>query len=223
MKDRNDGEEGKRSAAWKQARESLATQLAPIYATLLDGFTDVMLGTVRQHLDTARQQLETTRRQLFGDPVAIDAPEPEVVRRRGRPPGVKNGTRTTRTKKALFGSRAKPIGKPPLNGKAIRTSNPPKSTDKAPNGVKARRRHTKSPRDGDEIRALSTQIRGYVAKHPNCFMVDIAKEIGINAKQLALPMKKLTAHGTILRKGARRSCKYWLSPASVRADEQAQA
>jgi hypothetical protein len=64
-------------------------------------------------------------------------------------------------------------------------------------------------RSPNELDKLAHQFHVFVAKHPGLRIEQINKELGTNTKDLALPIRKLIADGTLKAKGAKRSTTYF--------------
>lgn len=76
------------------------------------------------------------------------------------------------------------------------------------------RRNTASGRLGakrstTDLDRLRDQLVAFVTKHPGLRIEQINKQLGTTTKELALPIRKLVAEGTIKTKGQRRSTTYF--------------
>jgi hypothetical protein len=60
-----------------------------------------------------------------------------------------------------------------------------------------------------DLDGLGTQFVSFVAKHPGLRIEQINKELGTTTKDLALPIRKLIADGTVKTKGKKRSTTYF--------------
>jgi len=60
-----------------------------------------------------------------------------------------------------------------------------------------------------DIDGIGTQFVSFVAKHPGLRIEQINKELGTTTKDLALPIRKLIADGSIKTKGKKRSTTYF--------------
>jgi hypothetical protein len=86
------------------------------------------------------------------------------------------------------------------NAKPHRTSRPMATGGR--NGVK---------RDAAALEGLSQQFVAFVTKHPGLRIEQINRELGTTTKNLALPIRKLIADGTIKARGQKRSTTYELA------------
>jgi hypothetical protein len=68
-------------------------------------------------------------------------------------------------------------------------------------------------RTSDEIERMAESFHSYVAKHPGMRIEQINKELGTTTKDLALPIRKLVADGTVKTKGEKRSTTYFAGEA----------
>lgn len=64
-------------------------------------------------------------------------------------------------------------------------------------------------RTADELEKLQDDFLAYVHKNPGLRIEQINKELGSNTKDLALPIRKLIADGSIKVKGKKRSTAYF--------------
>lgn len=64
-------------------------------------------------------------------------------------------------------------------------------------------------RTAAELDKMAEQFQSFVAKHPGMRIEQINKQLGTTTKDLALPIRKLIADGTIKTKGAKRSTTYF--------------
>jgi hypothetical protein len=64
-------------------------------------------------------------------------------------------------------------------------------------------------RTAADLDQLGNQFVSFVAKHPGLRIEQINKELGTSTKDLALPIRKLIADGTIKTKGKKRSTTYF--------------
>ena len=66
-----------------------------------------------------------------------------------------------------------------------------------------------SKRPPSELSALSARFTSFVQHHPGLRIEQINKQLGTTTKDLALPIRKLIAEGTIMTKNKRRSTTYF--------------
>ena len=64
-------------------------------------------------------------------------------------------------------------------------------------------------RTGDELDKLADNFHVFVGKHPGLRIEQINKELGTTTKDLALPIRKMIADGTLKTKGSKRSTTYF--------------
>ncbi len=64
-------------------------------------------------------------------------------------------------------------------------------------------------RTGDELEKLSSDFLAFVAKNPGLRIEQINKQLGTTTKDLALPIRKMIADGTVKVKGKKRSTAYF--------------
>jgi hypothetical protein len=64
-------------------------------------------------------------------------------------------------------------------------------------------------RTSDELDRMGEAFHAYVAKHPGLRIEQINKELGTTTKDLALPIRKMIADGSLKTKGTRRSTTYF--------------
>jgi hypothetical protein len=64
-------------------------------------------------------------------------------------------------------------------------------------------------RTGDELDKLAENFHAYVNKHPGLRIEQINKELGTSTKDLALPIRKMIADGSLKTKGSKRSTTYF--------------
>jgi hypothetical protein len=76
-------------------------------------------------------------------------------------------------------------------------------------GARGRGRGRGAKRSADELDDLADQFQAYVAKHPGMRIEQINRELGTTTKDLALPIRKLIADGSVKTKGAKRSTTYF--------------
>jgi hypothetical protein len=76
-------------------------------------------------------------------------------------------------------------------------------------GIGRRGRGRGMKRTGAELDKLAEQFQTFVGKHPGLRIEQINKELGTTTKDLALPIRKLIADGTIKTKGKKRSTTYF--------------
>ena len=76
-------------------------------------------------------------------------------------------------------------------------------------GRGARGRGRGGKRTQAELDKMADQFQAFVAKHPGMRIEQINKQLGTTTKDLALPIRKLIADGTIKTKGAKRSTAYF--------------
>lgn len=72
-----------------------------------------------------------------------------------------------------------------------------------------RRGQTGGKRAPDELDRLRDAFIAFVTKHPGLRIEQINKQLGTTTKDLALPIRKLVADGTIKTKGKKRSTTYF--------------
>jgi hypothetical protein len=78
-------------------------------------------------------------------------------------------------------------------------------------GLSARgaRRGRGAKRTAGELDKLGDRFHDYVAKHPGLRIEQINSELGTSTKDLALPIRKMIADGSLKTKGAKRSTTYF--------------
>lgn len=76
-------------------------------------------------------------------------------------------------------------------------------------GGRGRGRGRGAKRSSDELDTLAEEFHAFVAKHPGLRIEQINKELGTTTKDLALPIRKLVAEGSLKTKGAKRSTMYF--------------
>ena len=76
-------------------------------------------------------------------------------------------------------------------------------------GGRRRGRGRGGKRTAAELDKMDDQFQAFVAKHPGLRIEQINKQLGTTTKDLALPIRKLIADGTIKTKGAKRSTAYF--------------
>lgn len=64
-------------------------------------------------------------------------------------------------------------------------------------------------RTGDELDKLGEAFHAFVAKHPGLRIEQINKELDTSTKDLALPIRKMIADGSLKTKGSKRSTTYF--------------
>lgn len=64
-------------------------------------------------------------------------------------------------------------------------------------------------RTSDELGTLAETFHAFVTKHPGLRIEQINKQLGTNTKELALPIRKMIAEGTLKTKGDKRSTAYF--------------
>ena len=64
-------------------------------------------------------------------------------------------------------------------------------------------------RSGDELDKLGDNFHAFVVKHPGLRIEQINKELGTTTKDLALPIRKMIADGSLKTKGSKRSTTYF--------------
>lgn len=64
-------------------------------------------------------------------------------------------------------------------------------------------------RTGEELDKLSDEFLAFVAKNPGLRIEQINKQLGTTTKDLALPIRKMIADGTLKVKGKKRSTAYF--------------
>jgi predicted transcriptional regulator len=67
------------------------------------------------------------------------------------------------------------------------------------------------------LSALSARFTAFVQHHPGLRIEQINKQLGTTTKDLALPIRKLLAEGTIMTKNKKRSTTYFPGKAATRA------
>lgn len=88
-------------------------------------------------------------------------------------------------------------------------------TSTARTAAPSRARGRGAKRTPDELEQLQAEFMAYVAKNPGLRIEQINKELGTNTKELALPIRKLVADGSLKVKGKKRSTTYF--PGKVKA------
>jgi len=81
------------------------------------------------------------------------------------------------------------------------------SISRSSGGGGGRRKGAK--RTGDELDKLADAFHLYVAKHPGLRIEQINKELDTSTKDLALPIRKMIAEGSLKTKGSKRSTTYF--------------
>lgn len=81
------------------------------------------------------------------------------------------------------------------------------SAGPAPAASRSRGRGAK--RSSDELDKLAENFLAFVTEHPGLRIEQINKELGTSTKDLALPIRKLLADGTVHAKGHKRSTTYF--------------
>ena len=76
-------------------------------------------------------------------------------------------------------------------------------------GGSGRGRGRGAKRTSDELDRLAEQFHAFFTKHPGLRIEQINKQLGTTTKDLALPIRKLIADGTITTKGQKRSTTYF--------------
>jgi hypothetical protein len=71
------------------------------------------------------------------------------------------------------------------------------------------RRGRGAKRTSDELDKMAESFHSFVAKHPGLRIEQINKQLGTTTKDLALPIRKLVADGSLKTKGAKRSTMYF--------------
>lgn len=64
-------------------------------------------------------------------------------------------------------------------------------------------------RTGEELEKLSDEFLAFVNKNPGLRIEQINKQLGTSTKDLALPIRKMIADGTLKVKGKKRSTTYF--------------
>ena len=64
-------------------------------------------------------------------------------------------------------------------------------------------------RTAQELDQMADRFHSFVAKHPGLRIEQINKQLGTTTKDLALPIRKLIADGSLKTKGAKRSTTYF--------------
>ena len=64
-------------------------------------------------------------------------------------------------------------------------------------------------RTSDELDKLAENFHAFVAKHPGLRIEQINKQLGTSTRDLALPIRKLIAEGSLKTKGEKRSTTYF--------------
>ncbi len=73
----------------------------------------------------------------------------------------------------------------------------------------ARRRPKGMKRKQEELNALVRQLHGYVVKNPGQRIEQIGRGLGLETRDLALPVKKLLREKKLSVKGERRATRYF--------------
>src|SRR6202012_4487133 len=81
------------------------------------------------------------------------------------------------------------------------------SSPRSVGGGAGRRKGAK--RTGDELEKLAESFFAFVGKHPGLRIEQINKELGTSTKDLALPIRKMIADGSLKTKGSKRSTTYF--------------
>ena len=76
-------------------------------------------------------------------------------------------------------------------------------------GRAGRGRGRGAKRTANELDALGDAFHAYVSKHPGLRIEQINKAIGTSTKDLALPIRKMIADGSLKTKGEKRSTQYF--------------
>ena len=76
------------------------------------------------------------------------------------------------------------------------------------NGLRGRRGKG-IKRTSDELDKLGENFHSFVAKHPGLRIEQINKQLGTSTKDLALPIRKMIADGSLKTKGEKRSTTYF--------------
>jgi hypothetical protein len=71
-------------------------------------------------------------------------------------------------------------------------------------------------RTSEELDGMAEQFHAFVAKHPGLRIEQINKQLGTTTKDLALPIRKLIADGSIKTKGEKRSTTYFAGESKKR-------
>jgi hypothetical protein len=74
---------------------------------------------------------------------------------------------------------------------------------------RGRSRGRGAKRTSDELDKLADAFHSFVAKHPGLRIEQINKQLGTTTKDLALPIRKLVAEGSLKTKGEKRSTAYY--------------
>jgi len=64
-------------------------------------------------------------------------------------------------------------------------------------------------RTSDELDKIGDRFHDFVAKHPGLRIEQINKQLGTSTKDLALPIRKMIADGSLKTKGEKRSTMYF--------------
>ncbi|MFT3693424.1 MAG: hypothetical protein QM831_09820 [Kofleriaceae bacterium] len=73
-------------------------------------------------------------------------------------------------------------------------------------------------RTSDDLEGLGDQFHAYVMKNPGMRIEQINKELGTSTKELALPIRKMIADGSLKTKGAKRSTTYFATEKKKKKD-----
>jgi hypothetical protein len=80
-------------------------------------------------------------------------------------------------------------------------------------GRAARGRGRGAKRTSAELDKLGDDFHAFVAKHPGLRIEQINKQLGTSTKDLALPIRKMIADGSLKTKGEKRSTTYFAGEA----------
>jgi hypothetical protein len=75
--------------------------------------------------------------------------------------------------------------------------------------ARSRGRGRGGKRTSNELDQLADKFHTFVAKHPGLRIEQINKQLNTTTKDLALPIRKLIAEGSLKTKGAKRSTQYF--------------
>jgi hypothetical protein len=79
-------------------------------------------------------------------------------------------------------------------------------------GLVGRGRGRGAKRTSDELEKMGDAFHAFVGKHPGLRIEQINKKLGTTTKDLALPIRKMIAEGSIKTKGKKRSTTYFAGP-----------
>ena len=77
-----------------------------------------------------------------------------------------------------------------------------------PPAMLAKRAKVAGKRSPEQLKSLSTELYRHISKHPGQRIEQIAKDLGVTTKELALPTRKLLDEKKIRSRGQRRATRY---------------